>query len=621
MPENAQAVLERMGHVLLHRGPDDNGSYFVPGCGLALRRLSIIDLTTGQQPMRSPGGRLVVVFNGEIFNYRELRRELEGKGASFHTSSDTEVLAAACECWGDEAVSRLRGQFAFAAYDPAARRLLVGRDHTGIKPFYFTIHRGYFVFGSEIKAILEFPGVRQAVNTAVLPQHMSFLWVPAPHTLFDGIQILEPGHVLTVSAEGVSKRRYWQPDLNSVDETRSEAEWVEILDGELARVVREQLVSDVPLGAFLSGGVDSSTVVHYMLGAAERQVTTYTTTFRATDLVHDVVRSDLEYARLAAKAFGVDHNEIVLEPDIASLLPQVIWHLDEPVADPAAITTYLICKAAKQKCTVMLSGVGGDEVFGGYPRYQASRLMETWSRVPRWFRHALVGWWAGLPRAGASRFVRDLRKFVKSAELPFPEHYFGYLSYYSERELRHLLCTDFDWPGVFAAHQEVLRHYPGHDRLQAAMNLDLMTFLPNLNLLYTDKMSSAASVEVRVPFLDHLLIELVAKIPSRFKLHGLNGKYILKKTVTGKVPGPIVRRRKAGFGAPIGAWIKGELRAMMLDLLSDETVKRRGYFNVDAVRSLVENHLSGREYNANQIWQLMVLELWHRELIDKSCVS
>jgi asparagine synthase (glutamine-hydrolysing) len=221
MPENAQAVLERMGHVLLHRGPDDNGSYFVPGCGLALRRLSIIDLTTGQQPMRSPGGRLVVVFNGEIFNYRELRRELEGKGASFHTSSDTEVLAAACECWGDEAVSRLRGQFAFAAYDPAARRLLVGRDHTGIKPFYFTIHRGYFVFGSEIKAILEFPGVRQAVNTAVLPQHMSFLWVPAPHTLFDGIQILEPGHVLTVSAEGVSKRRYWQPDLNSVDETRS----------------------------------------------------------------------------------------------------------------------------------------------------------------------------------------------------------------------------------------------------------------------------------------------------------------------------------------------------------------------------------------------------------------
>lgn len=616
VPENSFEILRRMSEVQAHRGPDDSGEYTSANAGFSFRRLSIIDLEHGHQPMYSPSKNTIIVFNGEIYNFKELRQELMGLGAQFQTNSDTEVILVGYEVWQEKIVDKLRGMFAFVIYDIRKNELFIARDHTGIKPLYFSIHSRYFIFASEIKAILQFPGITARVRTDVLPKYLCFLWVPAPDTLFENIYILEPGNMMIVNVEGITKRRYWNPDLETQDDSKAEGQWIDIVDAELHRIMKEQMISDVPLGGFLSGGVDSSTIISYMNRVTDRPITTYTSGFHETDLSQDVILSDLKYARLAAEHLNVNYNNVILEADVVNLLPRLVWHMDEPVADPAAITTYLICKAAKEKCTVMLSGVGGDEMFGGYPRYLADSIAEIYQHIPKLIRRYLIEPFIKRIPAGSSTFFRNARKFLKSSDLPFKERYFGYLTYYSQSELGELLKMDYDWSDIFLSHRHILKESRGKDSLRTMMNLDLRTFLPNLNLMYTDKMSSAASVEVRVPFLDHLFIETVSRIPSRFKMKRTTRKYILKKTVEKNLPSKVVWRKKAGFGAPVGAWLKGQAKEMMLDLLSEETVQRRGYFNYSYVSALIDNHLRGREYNANQLWQLITLELWHQEFID-----
>jgi len=617
IPQNSLDILRKMGEVIRHRGPDDYGEFLSDHCGFVFRRLAIIDLEHGHQPMISPSQKTIIVFNGEIYNFKELRRELESAGAVFRTDSDTEVILLGYEIWGAAVVDKLRGIFAFVIYDRDKETLFLARDHTGVKPLYYTNQLGTFIFASEIKAILEYPGIEADLDIDLLPKYLSFLWVPAPETLFRNINILKPGHLMFVNHWGVEKSRYWEPQLRIQDLDVPEREWSELVDSELKRVVKEQMISDVPLGAFLSGGVDSSTIVHYMNQACGSPITTYTTGFYREDLANDVIVSDLEYARLAAKTLNVEYNEIILSPDIANLLPRIIWHMDDPVADPAAITTYLICKAAKEKCSVMLSGVGGDEIFGGYPRYIANLLAEKYQRIPFFIREKLIK--AGVIKmaAGSSAFIRNAKKFLKNADMRFEERYFGYLTYYSREELEKLLRIPFNWPEIFEAHRQLLERYRCEDSVQSMMNLDLMTFLPNLNLMYTDKMSSAVAVEVRVPYLDHFLIENVARIPGSYKIRHGKRKYILKKVAERYLPKKIICRKKAGFGAPVGAWLKGQLKEMMLDLLSEETVKRRGYFNYSFIAELIKNHLNNREYNANQLWQLIMLELWHQVFIDQ----
>ncbi len=616
VPEGVNDVLSRMGDVLEHRGPDDAGKYLSDHCGFSFRRLSIIDLEHGHQPMASPSGMAVIVFNGEIYNFLELRSELEDKGFVFRTNSDTEVILAGYEMWGMDIVSRLRGMFAFAIYDEIKKELFVARDHTGIKPMYYCNISGYYIFASEIKAILQFPGISARVNIPMLPKYLSFLWVPAPATLFENIFELEPGFIMKIGKNGMSKKQYWHPDLRTRDNTAIESFWVDMIDTELLRIVDEQMISDVPLGAFLSGGVDSSFIVACMNRHSEQPVTTYTTGFDSEALSEDVILSDLEYARYAGKKLNVDYHELLLAPDVVSLLPKLIWHMDEPVADPAAVTTYLICRAAKERCTVMLSGVGGDEIFGGYPRYLANFMAEKYQILPGFIRKQLLSGTVEKFSTGSSTFIRNLKKFLKSADLNFRERYLAYLTYYSKDELSGLLKMEFEWPAIFDIHNRILDDLGMDDQLQTMMNLDLFTFLPNLNLMYTDKMSSAASVEVRVPFLDHLFIEKAAAIPGCYKIKNGKRKYIFKKTADRFLPKKIVWRKKAGFGAPVGAWLKGRLKEMALDLLSEETVKKRGYFNFPFVSKLIDDHFSGREYNANQLWQLMTLELWHKEFID-----
>jgi asparagine synthase (glutamine-hydrolysing) len=617
-PENSADILRAMGEVIKHRGPDDYGEYLTDRCGFVFRRLAIIDVEHGHQPMISGSGRLVIVFNGEIYNFLELRRELEGQGAAFRTDSDTEVILQSYETWGAELLDRLRGIFALAIYDQGADSLFLARDHTGVKPLYFSAQAGRFVFASEVKALLEYPGIEAAVNVELLPKYLSFLWVPAPDTLFRGIQMLEPGHSMIVTREGIRKTRYWTPQLTESEAGVSEKTWLERLESRMGRVVREQMISDVPLGAFLSGGVDSSTIISYMNRTSPETITTYTTGFSSEDLANDVILSDLESARLAASVLNVEYNEIILSPDAASLLPRLVWHMDEPVADPAAVTTYLICQAAKKKCSVMLSGVGGDEIFGGYPRYLANQWAGRYRHLPRFLKDGVIKPAIGLMPTGSRAAIRNAKKFIKDADRPFEERYFGYLTYYSQEELRRLLKFPFNWEGIFDAHRLLLEQYRSEDPVQSMMNLDLMTFLPNLNLMYTDKMSSGVAVEVRVPFLDHLLIEEVSRIPGVLKIRHGQRKYILKKLAEKYLPDQIVWRKKAGFGAPIGAWLKGGLKEMMRDLLSETAIKRRGYFDAARVQGLVDAHLEGREYNANQIWQLMTLELWHQIFIDKT---
>ncbi|MBI5848250.1 MAG: asparagine synthase (glutamine-hydrolyzing) [Nitrospirae bacterium] len=613
----ALPLLRSMGDLLAHRGPDDHGEYVAGSCGMAFRRLAIIDIVHGQQPMYSPRQKSVIVFNGEIYNYQELRRELSGKGVVFRSNSDTEVIVAGYETWGEEVVNKLRGIFSFAIHDPEKNLLFAARDHVGVKPFYYVMQDGYFVFGSEIKTLLKFPGVTASVRTSMLPRYMSFLWVPAPDTLFENISMLEPGHTLQVSQQGLVKKRYWNPDLTSCDSTRSEKQWMDLIDKELRRTVKEQMISDVPLGAFLSGGVDSSLIIAYMNQVSDQPVTTYTTGFRPEDMAKDVILSDLEHARIAAKHLNVAYNELILSTDVVDLLSKLVWHMDEPVADSAAITTYLICKAAKERCTVMLSGVGGDEVFGGYPRYLANQIADWYKHIPGFLRTTAIEWWVRRAAGGSSPFIRNAKKFIKNANMPFLDRYFGYLSYYSEGEMQQLLNNDFKWADIFSGHRNVYDEYGKTNPVQSMMNIDLKTFLPNLNLLYTDKMSSAASVEVRVPFLDHLLIEKAAAMPSTMKLRRLERKYLLKKIADKYLPKEIVWRKKAGFGAPVGAWLKDQAKEMMLDLLSEETIKRRGYFRYPFVKKLIDRHLDGFEYNANQLWQLLWLEVWHQTFIDR----
>ncbi len=616
LPENSRDILAKMGRRMAHRGPDDSGAHLSDHCGLSFRRLSIIDLVHGSQPMSSPSGKTIIVFNGEIYNFKALRKEIANTGVHFRTRSDTEVIAAGYEIWGEQVVTRLRGMFAFAIYSPEKNELFMARDHTGIKPLYYATSSGYFVFGSEIKAIFEVPDISPALNMAALPQFMSFLWVPAPKTLFENIFILEPGFTMRVNGDGITKKRYWTPNLVVQQNIRGVNDWMDLIDSELERIVEEQMISDVPLGAFLSGGVDSSTIIAFMNKVSDRKITTFTTGFNDDDLADDVIISDLNHARLASKVLNVDYNEIILSPDVVDLLPKLTWHMDEPVADPAAVTTYLICKAAKDRCTVMMSGIGGDEVFGGYPRYLANQIAEKYKALPGWFRNRVLEPLFPKIPTGSRAFIRNAKKFLKSSGLPFIEAYMGYLTYYGEEELKHLLSFDFNWNDIFETHRNVLSGVEGPDRLQTMMNLDLFTFLPNLNLMYTDKMSSAASVEVRVPFLDHLFVERMAKIPSRFKIRHGKRKYIFKKTADRYLPQAIVWRKKAGFGAPIGAWLKGQAYEMMRDLLSEDTLKKRGYFNARHVSRIIRDHLEGREYYANQLWQLMAFELWHQTFID-----
>jgi len=625
----SRARVEEAVRRLAHRGPDDLGieRHDTPEgpAWLGFRRLAIQDPSpAGHQPMADASGRLRIVFNGEVFNFRELRRELEGKGHAFRTGTDTEVLLAGWHAWGPALLDRLVGMFAFALLDVGSGELFLARDRLGIKPLYLTERAGGIAFASEVKALLALDGVAAAVDPVALARYLTFLWVPPPGTLLEGIVQLAPGEAARWRGGRLERWRWWRlpapGDANRADAALSDVAAEERLDELLSTAVADRLVSDVPLGAFLSGGVDSSLVIALMRKAGASRITAETVVFPPEDRRYRIEQEDAPWARKVAAWFGdLDHRERTLSPAVAELLPAMVWHLDDPVADPAALATWLICASARERSTVMLSGMGAEELYAGYPRHRATLLAERYRRLPGVLReHVIEALVERLPAARPGplmRVARNAKKFVRAADRPFEERYLGYAGYYAPDELAALLGRE-PAGDPWGRHRALLAESRGLDPVARMTRLDLETFLPGLNLAYTDRASMAASVEVRVPLLDHRVVEFVVGLPSHMKLRGRESKWILKRVARRYLPREVVERPKTGFAAPVRSWVQGALRPMIRELLAPERLRARGLLDPDAVWRVIEAQWAGREDNALRIWAFLTLELWAATFLD-----
>jgi asparagine synthase (glutamine-hydrolysing) len=617
-----------MCDAIVHRGPDDEG-YFLnrhdaadserssckTAVGLGMRRLSIIDLSTGRQPIHNEDKTVWVVQNGEIYNYVQLRNELETKGHRFYTQSDTEVIVHAYEEYGDDVPKHLRGMFAFALWDEKRQKLLLARDRVGKKPLLYSMFAGGLVFASEFQAILRHPRVSREVNEFALSHYLSFLCVPAPHTAFRDVRKLEPGHILTWQNGDVQVRRYWSLDFkNKVAITEPEA--VDRVTDLLRDAVRVRLMSDVPLGAFLSGGIDSSVVVALMSELSTERVKTFSIGFDEKEF------DELEHARRVAERFGTEHYEFVVRPNAVEILPTLVRHYGEPYADSSAIPTYYLAKMTRQHVTVALNGDGGDECFAGYERYAAMLAAQRYQQVPRVLREQIVEpALAGIPGAARPRsWLGKARRFLDVMGRPPAERYLKWTSAISE-ELKAELCTpEFLYRTSSAkASDYVQPWFEGNgeiDIVDRALMADTSNYLPNDLLVKVDIASMAVSLEARSPFLDHHVMEFSASLPTRYKLRGLTTKYLLKSAMKGLLPSANLTRRKMGFGVPIGRWFRTELKSFLAETILSERAVGRGLFKRGSIDRLVNDHTDGRRDYAHQLWTLLMLELWYREFID-----
>lgn len=611
------ALMGRMGASIVHRGPDDSGAYAAEGVAIGMRRLSIIDLSGGHQPISNDDQSLWLVCNGEIYNFKRLREELRGKGHRFKTQSDSEVVLHAYAEWGDDFIGHIDGMFGFALFDRRRHRVIVGRDRLGIKPLYYLNDGERLIFASEAKAILEVPGVARAISSVGLHQYLSLGYAPAPLSMFEGIKKLPVASMLVIEAGKASVRRYWELP-RTVDQAASEQDWVDALLAELQRAVTEQMVSDVPLGAFLSGGIDSSSIVGLMSKHSREPVRTYAIGFDTG--AAGAFFNELPFAKQVADRFGTQHKEIVVRPDVVRLMPKLLWHMDEPIADSAFITTYLVSEFARKDVTVILSGVGGDELFGGYRRYLGEFYGQMYRYIPGAIRRRLISPIARrMPADRHSRLLnysRLARAFLLSAELPFSERYRSYVGVYEDDQLEAVMQSVPSEPQLALA-EAFARLPPGLDPLRAMFDVDLATQMPDDLLMLTDKMTMATSIECRVPLLDTKLVEQAARMPSRFKIHGRELKYILKRALGGLLPPEILYRKKRGFGAPMGAWIKHELHSLTHELLSPESVKRRGLLRPEVVSRTIAQHEANKADNTDHILAMMNFEVWARLYIDQ----
>jgi len=613
----ANDELLRMGGSITHRGPDDFGHYLGRGIALGMRRLSIIDVAGGHQPISNEDETVWLVLNGEIYNFKQLRVELEQKGHRFRTQTDTEVIVHLYEEEGLEFFTRLRGMFGLALWDVKRERLVLGRDRIGEKPLYVRREQNRLLFASELKAILQVKGVPRQLNAAALAEYLALGYVPAPLCLLEGFEKILPGHYLVAEGNRVQDHAYWDVPLGKTEE-HSEAEWIQRIQEKLLETVRMQLVSDVPLGAFLSGGLDSSTIVAAMARSTGRPVKTYAIGYEGEHSYYN----ELPYARIVARAFATDHHEIVVRPDVSELLPKLVWHLDEPVADSAILTTYLVSRLARESVTVILSGVGGDELFGGYRRYLGDSLMRYYRLLPAYLRTRwLPALLARTPQDRHSKwkdYTRYASAFVRSGELDTSSRYLDYVTLFSQDMQHELLRQSLNDSGsaTGASLRSYLHHPADSDSLNRIMYADLKGSLPDDLLAMTDRMSMAASLECRAPLVDFELIELAMRMPSSLKVRGLQMKYLMKKAVAAWLPREILHRKKRGFGAPMGAWLRKELKPLVNELLCKDAVVRRGIFSWPAVQALIDAHQAERRDHTDHLFALITLELWCRTLLD-----
>ncbi|MCI0564890.1 MAG: asparagine synthase (glutamine-hydrolyzing) [Nitrososphaera sp.] len=612
--EDLESTVTRMASCLTHRGPDDQGIYANRTVALGHRRLSIIDLATGHQPMFSKDRKKCIVFNGEIYNFAELKAELTAKGYRFATNSDTETIIYAYEEWGKSCVHKLRGMFAFCIWDSEEQRLFLARDRVGKKPLFYAQYAGKFVFASEMKAILIDPGIERSVDDEALAAYFLFSYVPAPLTVFKNIRKLPSGHTLTVEDGKVTVERYW--DVFFEPNTRKrEAQFIHEFLDLLEESVRIRLISEVPLGAFLSGGIDSSTVVALMHRSSRDCVKTYTIGFGGDTGGFDDERS---YARLVAERYKTEHREHEVVPDVESLLNGIVTAFDEPFADDSTIPSYYVCKMARENVTVALSGLGGDETFAGYERYLGFKISQFYNKVPGMLRERVIlrlierfpETASGSPRINhIKRFVRsscrdDYARQYLGFVSKLPEHYKG--AFFSSRSKRY-------HEAFGAAEQrfiDIFNTGNADDPLNRVFYCDIQTYLPEDILACTDRMSMLHSLEVRAPFVDHKLIEYCAAIPPSIKMKWFKKKYLLKKGVASLLPAEVLNHRKQGFVGPMATWLRADLKSLILSKLSPEHLGKHGMFNQRTIDTIVDDHFSRREINDTLIWSLLIFQTW-----------
>ena len=609
--------LERMNNVLIHRGPDGEGMFIDSNVGLGHRRLSIIDLEAGMQPMGNEDGSVQVVFNGEIYNFPELKKELENRGHIFKTRSDTETIIHGYEEWGEDFVGRLRGMFAIALWDIRIKKLLLVRDRVGKKPLYYYLEKNRLVFASELKALLEDQNIPRDIDLIALDSYLSFGYVPSPLSIFKGIRKLPPAH-LAVYHNGFTLRRYWHLDMENEVSPNSEVEVLEELRSLFDEAVSIRLISDVPLGAFLSGGVDSSAVVASMAEVMGTEPVK-TASIGFTDKKFD----ELQFARVVSDRFHTDHAEFVVNPDVIEILDDIVWHLDEPFADASSIPTYYVSKMARKKVTVALSGDGGDEILAGYvQRYSMNRMEDNIrKKIPRILRENILGPIArSYPKADFLPRPLRLKCFLTNLSLTFEEAYFRDMSFYFLPEMKKKLyrpefaseVKDFDAFSVLGKHFKKNRN---PDVTTQAQYVDIKTYLPEDILVKVDRMSMAHSLEVRSPILDHKLMEFVGKLPSFLKLKGSESKYIFKKINESRLPKGILYRKKQGFSIPLANWLRGELKNFAYETLFSTRSCLDAYFDIGYIKNLWKRHQGGRQDYAYPLWGLMMFELWRQKFL------
>jgi len=606
-------VVKLMNGALSHRGPDDEGYLLRDRVGLGMRRLSIIDVAGGRQPIHNEDKSVWAVFNGEIYNHAELRGELQRLGHQFYTHSDTETLVHLYEEYGDAGVSRLRGMFAYALWDERRNRLLIARDRLGIKPLYYARFDGRFYFASELKAFARVPRFPRELDEVSIQRYLAYLYVPGPATIFRDVVELPPAHYLVCDDGTVTTHRYWSVRYQG-DHSVSASEWRERFLAQFRDSVRSHLMTEVPLGAFLSGGLDSSAMVAVMAEQSAR-VKTFSIGYEGQGSFQDERR----YARIVAERFGTEHHEFVVSPDVGELLPDLVATMEQPFADSSVIPNYYISKLTRQHVTVALSGLGGDELGGGYQRYLGMVWAERYRKIPgafgiSWLESAA----AQLPdvRSGR-RWIDRAKRFFATTRLEAPERYAAIVTAFSAMDRKRLLDPDFcAKSGLDDAESIIRRAFESPDSdslLHTTMLADLLTYLPGDLLTLADRVSMRHSLEVRVPFLDHPLVELMASAPSHFKVAGLSKKVLMLQAFQGLLPASILGRRKVGFSVPLALWLRTDLRSTMEELLSDAELRDIGflrYYEVDRIKS---EHLTGRANHENKLWALMNLVCWHRQ--------
>ncbi len=608
-----RALIESMCSAQEHRGPDSRGVHLDGACGLGIQRLRVIDLATGDQPIRNEDGSVVVVLNGEIYNFRELRARLERAGHRFSTASDTEVIVHLYEEEGSRCVRSLHGMFGLAIWDTRRRRLVLARDRVGKKPLFYSLRDGALSFASELRALLQDAEIPRELDFEALDAYLALRWIPAPMSAFEAVRKLPPASILTLEDGRAEIETYWELDYGRAPQG-DERELVGELRERVRAAVRRRMVSDVPLGAFLSGGIDSSAVVATMAEQSDRPVRTFSIGFTSSRY------DELAQARLIAERFGTDHEELVVTPDAVEILPRIVRHYGEPFADSSAIPSFYLAELARRRVTVALNGDGGDESFAGYSRYVANLALERAARLPAPLRRSLARMAGVLPAGGQIQSTANrLRRLAMATALDAPQRHTSYLTQLNRAERLRLYSAQMrEKVGAASAGEDAIgrrwRASTAPDALGRMLSTDVGLFLPDDLLTKIDIATMAHSLEARSPLLDHELMEFAAALPSRLKVRGGEKKIALRDAFRGTLPDEILDAPKQGFVVPMAEWLRGDLKELSYDVLLDSTARGRGYFEADSVRTLLDRHTSGAEDRSGAIWALLVLELWHREI-------